>query len=166
MKALRYIVFNCALGWVSILASRRGLMSTTLPQPSYREAERQLGISVREAIWSPDQFADLVERFKAYFNDDRITFPDELDLTAATAFQCRVWQIARLIPYGETRSYRWVAEQIGKPAATRAVGQALAKNPLPIIIPCYRVVSSDGKLGGFSGGMEMKRFLLWLEASR
>ncbi len=93
------------------------------------------------------------------------SFPDELDLSTATPFQRQVWEKTRLIPYGETRSYSWVAEQIGKPGAARAVGQALGRNPLPIIIPCHRVVASDGKLCGFAGGLGMKRRLLSLEAS-
>jgi len=104
-------------------------------------------------------------RFRIYFSGDEITFPDELDLSGATHFQRRVWEITRLIPYGETRSYTWVAQQVGKPGAARAVGQALARNPLPIIIPCHRVLTIDGKLGGFSGGTEMKRCLLQLENS-
>ena len=117
------------------------------------------------AIWSPHQFKDLTERLKVYFSGHRTTFSDELDLSRATNFQREVWEITRRIPYGETRSYTWVAEQIKKPRAVRAVGQALSKNPLPIIVPCHRVVTSDGKLGGFSGGVEMKRCLLSLEAS-
>ncbi|GAI87660.1 unnamed protein product, partial [marine sediment metagenome] len=74
------------------------------------------------------------------------------------------WEETRLIPYGETRSYAWVAKQVGKPKAARAVGQAMGSNPLPIIIPCHRVITSNGKLGGFGGGLEMKRQLLSLEA--
>src|SRR3990172_6320272 len=70
----------------------------------------------------------------------------------------------RLIPYGEPRSYLWIAEKIGKPGAARAVGQALGKNPLFIIVPCHRVVASDGGLGGFGGGLQMKRRLLSMES--
>ncbi len=110
-------------------------------------------------------FKDLIERFRAYFYGHKVVFADELDLSGATSFQCRVWKATGLIPYGETRSYMWVAEQIGKPGAVRAVGQALSRNPLPIIIPCHRVLSSDGRLGGFTGGVETKRSLLSLEAS-
>ena len=73
--------------------------------------------------------------------------------------------MTRLIPYGETRSYLWVAKQIGRPGAVRVVGQALGRNPLAIIVPCHRVIASDGGFGGFGGGVEMKRHLLWLEAS-
>jgi len=106
-----------------------------------------------------------MERLRTYFSGHKAAFPDELDLSAATPFQREVWEITRLIPYGETRSYTWVAEQIGKPKALRAVGQALGSNPLPVIVPCHRVLNVDGKLGGYSRGVEMKRYLLSLEAS-
>jgi len=96
----------------------------------------------------------------AYFTGQRVDFPDRLDLSGATPFQRGVWQAARLIPYGETRSYAWVAGQIGKPKAARAVGQALGRNPLPLIVPCHRVLAADGGIGGFSGGVEMKKYLL------
>ncbi|MDP6647629.1 MAG: MGMT family protein [Dehalococcoidales bacterium] len=111
----------------------------------------------------PRRDADLNKRLTPYFTGVQVAFPDKFDLGTATLFQRRVWETTQLIPYGETRSYRWVAERMGQPAAARAVGQALAKNPLPIIIPCHRVVTNNGKLGGFSGGLEMKRYLLRLE---
>jgi methylated-DNA-[protein]-cysteine S-methyltransferase len=162
---LKYITFNTDIGWIGILSSAKGLVGTTLPQRSAQEACQQLGDSVSYAIWSPHPFDDLMERLKVYFSGYRTTFPDKLDLFRATHFQREVWEITRLIPYGETRSYAWVAEQVKKPGAARAAGQALSKNPLPIIVPCHRVVASDGKLGGFSGGVKMKRYLLSLEAS-
>ena len=162
-RELRYIIFNTDIGWIGILGSAKGLLSTTLPQHSAQEALEQLGARIN-ATWSPDPFADLIERLKIYFGGDRMPFPDKLDLSGATPFQREVWQTTRLIPCGETRSYAWVANHIKRPGAVRAVGQALGRNPLPIIIPCHRVVNSDGKLGGFSGGLEMKKYLLWLEA--
>jgi len=148
-----------------MLASANGLMATTLPQNSAGEASQLLGIGVNQAVFSPELFADLVERFKVYFAGGKVNFPDELDLSGATPFQHRVWESTRLIPYGETRSYLWVARQIGRPGAVRAVGQALGKNPLSIIVPCHRVIASDGGLGGFGGGVEMKKYLLRLENS-
>ncbi len=153
------------MGWVGMLASAKGLLGTTLPQHSAQEACQLLGDSVSYATWSPRLFDELMERLRIYFSGHRTTFSDELDLSGATPFQREVWKITRLIPYGETRSYAWVAEQIKKRRAMRAVGQALSKNPLPIIVPCHRVVASDGKLGGFSGEVEMKRYLLSLETS-
>jgi len=164
-EELKYIAFSTDTGWIGILSSAKGLLGTTLPQRSAQEACQLLGDSVSYTTWSPHLFDDLMERLRICFSGHRTTFPDKLDLSRATHFQREVWEITRLIPYGETRSYAWVAEQIKKPRAMRAVGQALSKNPLPIIVPCHRVVASDGKLGGFSGGVEMKRYLLSLEAS-
>ncbi len=162
---LNYVTFNTDRGWLGILGSAKGLISTTLPQPSVQEANRLLGDRINHAIWSPHLFEDLVERLRIYFSGHKVVFPNRLDLSGATPFQRQVWETTRLIPYGETRSYIWVAEQINKPKAQRAVGQALAQNPLPVIVPCHRVVAGNGKLGGYSGGMEMKRLLLHVEAS-
>jgi methylated-DNA-[protein]-cysteine S-methyltransferase len=160
---LEYVTFLTEMGWVGILASAKGLLATTLPQPSVEETQRLLGSRVNQARQSLHWLADLKERLKAYFSHERVSFPDELDLSGATSFQKQVWQQTRLIPYGETRSYLWVAEQIKRPKAARAVGQALGRNPFPIIVPCHRVIASDGGLGGFSGGLEMKKRLLEME---
>lgn len=84
----------------------------------------------------------------------------KLDLSRLTPFQRKVLEAVKTIPYGETRSYKWVAERIGKPKAARAIGQALKKNPYPIIIPCHRVIRSDGRLGGYSKGIRKKKRLL------
>ena len=164
-QELNYVIFDTAAGWLGILGSVKGLRSITLPQPSPLEARQQLGHGADRATWSFEPFASLAARLRLYFDGHKVMFPDELDLSPATTFQCQVWEATRLIPYCETRSYAWVAAQIGKPQAVRAVGQALGKNPLVIIIPCHRVLKTGGSLGGFGGGLEMKRYLLSLEAS-
>jgi len=161
---LRYAIFDTRMGWVGILGSERGLLGATLPQNSSQEIFKQLGDRVKQATFDLGSFEDLVRRFRTYFEGHRVTFLDGLDLSGATPFHRKVWEVTRLIPFGETRSYAWVAEQVGKPKAARAVGQALARNPWAIIVPCHRVLTSDGKLGGFGGGVEMKRYLLNLEA--
>ena len=161
---LRYAIFDTRMGWVGILGSERGLLGATLPQNSSQEILKQLGDRVNQATFDLGSFEDLVHRFRIYFEGHRVTFPDGLDLSGATPFHRKVWEVTRLIPFGETRSYAWVAEQVGKPKAARAVGQALARNHWAIIVPCHRVLTSDGKLGGFGGGVEMKRYLLNLEA--
>jgi methylated-DNA-[protein]-cysteine S-methyltransferase len=162
---LRYTVADVGAGWVGLLGSGSGLLKVTLPQASAEEAERLLGDRLRGAARSDGSFSDLVERLRSYFAGQRVAFDDELDLAAATPFQGEVWRLARLIPYGQTRSYRWLAERLAKAGAGRAVGQALARNPLPIVVPCHRVVAQDGKLGGYSGGLDRKRFLLRLESA-
>lgn len=164
-QELFYTVFNTNAGWMGLLGSTTRLLRTTLPQNSEQETRRLLGDNLNHATLLPHHFKDIIGRFRAYFNGHRVDFPDRLDLSRATPFQRRVWQAARLIPYGETRSYAWVAGQIGKPNAARAVGQALGRNPLPVIIPCHRVLAANGGIGGFSGGIETKKFLLSLEGA-
>jgi methylated-DNA-[protein]-cysteine S-methyltransferase len=162
-QELFYSVFETTAGWAGVLGSSSGLVRTTLPQPSQREVYSLLGFSLGRATLSPRHFEGLMGRFQAYFSGHRVDFPDELDLSGATPFQRSVWQAARLIPYSQTRSYAWLAGQAGNPGAARAVGQALGRNPLPIIIPCHRVLAGNGGLGGFSGGHQMKKLLLKLE---
>jgi methylated-DNA-[protein]-cysteine S-methyltransferase len=94
----------------------------------------------------------------------RWTIP--LDLSAGTAFQQAVWRALKTIPRGQTRSYGWVARKIGKPKASRAVGAACGANPVPVIVPCHRVIAGDGSIGGFGGGLPMKRRLLQIEGVR
>jgi methylated-DNA-[protein]-cysteine S-methyltransferase len=112
----------------------------------------------------PDAFADLVAQLEAYFAGELTAFDVDLELTG-TDFQRRVWAALQTIPYGETRSYGQIAEQIGSPAASRAVGLANGRNPISIIVPCHRVIGSSGSLTGYGGGIERKRALLELEMS-
>ncbi|OGO31374.1 MAG: hypothetical protein A2Z29_10230 [Chloroflexi bacterium RBG_16_56_11] len=144
------------------MASVEGLKRVTLPQGSEDTAFRQLN-GLQEATSSPARFTDLAARLRRYYEGHQVALTDKLDLSGATLFQESVWLTVGLIPYGQTRSYGWIAGQIGNPGAARAVGQALGSNPLPVIIPCHRVLTADGGVGGFSGGLEMKRFLLGLE---
>jgi len=160
---LYYATFKTKRGWIGILASEVGLLAVTLPQTTQHQAFDSLGEKIKQAVLSPGLFNDLKQRLQAYYSGKKITFPDRLDFSDATAFQKQVWEATRLIPYGEIRSYGWVARQIGKPLATRAVGQALGKNPFLIVVPCHRVIASDSGLGGFSGGLDMKQALLALE---
>ncbi|MDD4985380.1 MAG: methylated-DNA--[protein]-cysteine S-methyltransferase [Dehalococcoidales bacterium] len=162
-EGLNGTIFNTRMGWMGILGSARGLLSIILPQSSRQQARELLGNRVRYTPVPPHLFDDLVERLKGYLSGSRVDFPDRLDLSGATPFQRTVWETTRFIPYGETRSYIWVAGQINQPGAARAVGQALGSNPLPIIIPCHRVLRNNGSPGGFSSGIEIKERLLQLE---
>jgi methylated-DNA-[protein]-cysteine S-methyltransferase len=101
---------------------------------------------------------------KEYFDGTRRHFDLPLG-PRGTEFQLRVWEALTQIPYGQTRSYRDIALAIGKPTAVRAVGAANGRNPLPIVVPCHRVIGSDGSLTGFAGGLEAKTRLLQLEGS-
>jgi methylated-DNA-[protein]-cysteine S-methyltransferase len=114
--------------------------------------------------WTRDDslFEDVREQFRAYFAKELRVFSLPL-APRGTPFQHEVWTALREIPYGETRSYAQIARTIGKPEAIRAVGAANGANPLPIVVPCHRVIGSNGSLTGFGGGLAAKRYLLDLE---
>ncbi|HVN52537.1 MAG TPA: methylated-DNA--[protein]-cysteine S-methyltransferase [Acidimicrobiales bacterium] len=125
----------------------------------YVDAER--GAPAPDPAWRHDAGPSrrAAEQLEAYFEGERTSF--ELDLApAGTAFQLEVWARLSDIPYGETVSYRDIAEQVGRPQASRAVGQANGRNPISIIVPCHRVVAADGTLGGYGWGLPRKRWLL------
>lgn len=117
--------------------------------------------------WSPNPqaFGEAVEQLGAYFAGELTHFDVQLDLRG-TEFQRRVWQALLTIPYGETRSYGDIAEQIAAPGAARAVGLANGHNPIAIVVPCHRVIGANGSLTGFGGGLGRKRTLLELEKQR
>lgn len=114
--------------------------------------------------WSRDEapFRETIRQLRGYFAGEL----KEFDLPLAprgTAFQLQVWRELRKIPYGETRSYGEIAGRLGRPGASRAVGMANGRNPLPIVVPCHRVIGSNGSLTGFGGGLPAKETLLKLE---
>lgn len=112
---------------------------------------------------TPAPHDDVIRQLREYFTGKRKTFDVKL-APQGTTFQQDVWAALREIPYGETRSYRDIARMLGRPNATRAVGAANGANPIPIIIPCHRVIGANGALTGFGGGLAMKRHLLDLES--
>lgn len=98
-----------------------------------------------------------------YFEQGRSSFSFRTAFVEGTEFEKEVWGALKEIPYGETRTYKWIADKIGKPHASRAVGNALGKNPLPVIFPCHRIIESDGSIGGYTPGVDIKRRLLEIE---
>jgi methylated-DNA-[protein]-cysteine S-methyltransferase len=104
--------------------------------------------------------AVLARELEAYFRSEPVRFTAPLCLRGLTPFQLRVLAACREIPYGEVRTYGWLAARVGSPRAARAVGQVMAANPVPLVIPCHRVVAAGGKLGGFGGGLPLKAWLL------
>ncbi len=117
------------------------------------------GLLFRES----SQTRKVASQLEEYFSQSRTAFTCPIVLTGGTDFEMEVWQELKNVPYGETRTYKWLAERIGHPDAFRAVGNALGKNPIPIIIPCHRIIESDGSIGGYSSGIDIKRRLLEIE---
>ena len=107
--------------------------------------------------------SQLQKELDQYFAGKSREFHYPIHFFSGTEFEQKVWRALKTIPYGETRSYAWLAEEIGNPLAVRAVGGANGKNQIPIVIPCHRIILSNGKLGGYSGGLSFKKKLLELE---
>ena len=160
---LDYCIIETQAGWIGQLSSPIGLLRTTLPKPAKELAILDLGDKLPQADHSPAKFAHLSNQLIDYFTGKIINFDFTPDWAGHTAFQQAIWLKTKDIAYGQTSTYGRVARDIGRPLAARAVGQALHINPLPLIVPCHRVIAGDGSLHGFGGGLEMKAYLLDLE---
>ena len=157
-------MFETSLGWMGFLASETGLRRTTLPRESPEVCYSLLGPEVEDATNEPMSFEGIRARLDRHFEGEPDTFEDlPLDLGNAPRFYLAAWRACQSIPRGETRTYRWLAARAGNPRASRAAGQSMAKNRLPIIVPCHRVIGSDGRLTGFGSGagqLELKQRLI------
>lgn len=167
MTKTYYDIFETPAGWMGLVASDKGLRRSTLPQAFPEDCIEQLGAAIADAAPSPARFEDIKYKLARYFEGEEVSFADEsIDVADASPFHQAAWQACRTIPKGETRTYKWLAEQAGNALAPRAAGQAMAKNRLAIIIPCHRVIASDGSLRGFGRGRErldLKQRLIDLE---
>ena len=164
-------IFKTRWGWMGMAATEQGITAIVLPRRSYQTVARELA----QAGWpnaslTHGKSADGLKHLRAaraaieaYLDGKLRELELPVDLEHQSTFQRKVWQVLRTIPYGRVRSYGWVARKLGRPRAARAVGTACGANPLPLIVPCHRVVAGDGSLGGFSGGLPTKKRLLRLE---
>jgi methylated-DNA-[protein]-cysteine S-methyltransferase len=153
-----------ALGWMALAWGPAGLVELTLPLPAREDALQRLRARRPVVLAAePPDVADLAETLRCYFQGQPVAFDTPLDQRCLTPFQRRVYKLTRAIPWGETRTYGDLARAAGSPGAARAVGQCMARNPWPILVPCHRVVGSDGRLTGYGGGLDMKRWLLDME---
>jgi methylated-DNA-[protein]-cysteine S-methyltransferase len=161
-------VFDTSFGWCGLVGTARGVRRVFLPERSRRRVEKH----VREAAGSRpggDERLDALARdICDYFDGEREVFAAELDLTGYPPFYVRVWEQVVCVPYGTTVTYGEIARRCGSPNAARAVGGAMRRNPLPILVPCHRILGSDGGLCGFSatGGLRLKQWMLALEGGR
>ena len=158
-----YDMCRTPIGWCGVVATRSALRRIFLAEPDRESLLETISgqfPGIREDTAICRQTLDFLT---SYFESEACAQPAaQLEPGDATDFQRRVWDVTRTVVFGQVRTYAWVAERIGCPGASRAVGTALGRNPVPLIVPCHRIVRSDGRLGGFSatGGVALKRMLL------
>jgi O-6-methylguanine DNA methyltransferase len=161
---LYYATFKSPVGEILATRTEKGLNFITFPRSRWHRflaaLRKDENIELRK---DEKKFSSLKKDLKSYFSGKRVSFRQALDLSGGTPFQKRVWKAMQKIPPGQTKSYGWLARQAGGKNKARAVGAACGANPIPIIVPCHRVVRSDGSLGGYGGGLGAKRKLLSLE---
>ncbi len=159
-NTIRWTSLSTPIGAVVIIVGPRGVLGIGLrsDDPEH-DAHRAEPTAVRDDAG----LAPIAGVLSDLIDGKRRDFPYPLDISGGTSFQKTVWTALRDIPYGTTLTYGELAARIGKPNAARAVGQAVGVNPLPVVIPCHRVLASGGALGGFTGGLDIKRHLLRVE---
>lgn len=168
MKAIAYDRLEATpVGDLYVAVSEKGVISLAFDGSEERfraDLAETHGVSVRR---DPERAAGALGQLKEYFSGSRERFDIYYDLGALTPFQRSVLEAVQRVPKGSYVTYRQLAESIGRPKASRAVGQALGRNPIPIMIPCHRVIAADGSLGGYSGagGLDTKRALLEFEGA-
>jgi methylated-DNA-[protein]-cysteine S-methyltransferase len=160
-----FVVFRTKLGWMGLVGNERGLERIYLPEPLREDLEERITREFPESREGSPVLEEVKKEILEYFDGKRKKFELSLDLSCATPFQQKVYQTLLAIPFGQVHTYRWLAEKIGNPKGLRAVGNANGKNRWPLVVPCHRIVGSDGRLTGFSatGGLELKADLLRLE---
>ena len=164
-NTLHYTTCPSPLGELTLLASDKGLAGMwferqeNLPEPSYRINWLRCDTNA-----CPDVLQNAASQLQDYFAAKLQRFDLALDLSSGTAFQQSVWQALLTIPFGGTTSYGEISHLIQNPKAIRAVGGAIGRNPIGIIVPCHRVIGKDGSLTGYAGGLDRKKALLQLES--
>lgn len=158
-------VFKMTPGWMGLVGNEKGIQRIYLPGLGKDPLKKRILEEFPESQESSEPFEQARKELQEYFLGKRVRFEFPLDLSKVTPFRKRVYEIMSTIPYGEVRTYRWLAQMVGNPRALRAVGGANAHNQWPLAIPCHRVVGSNGQLTGFSapGGLALKARLLELE---
>ena len=148
-----FALFETAIGWCGLAWNARGICALQLPQASVAATRARLARLAPESSTPPDHVRRAIERVVALLGGGRVDFADvSVDLGGMEPFDREVYAIACGIPPGETLTYGEIADRLGDRGLAREVGQSLGRNPVPIIVPCHRIVAANGKTGGFSGG--------------
>ena len=168
MEQYKYTIFKTQWGWFGLLGDEQGLVRTCLPVAHKEAVQNRMLSDIPNAKRSKKPFSVLQSAIEDYYKGLRVDFCDvKVQLNGLSEFQQTVLSMLQTITYGEIISYRQLAKMAGNPKAARAIGMVMAQNPLPLIIPCHRVIKSDGSVGLFSaaGGTNTKKRMLDLEKS-
>ena len=167
----RFYLVETKLGWIGLVLSPGGpagvrLRATTLPRASRDDALREVAEMGAVEPAAEAEAGETARLVAALAEGEPADLDGMIDWDSVSGFRRAVMEEALRIPPGETRSYGWLAEKVGRPRAARAVGRVMATNPLPIVVPCHRVIGSDGSLRGYGAGLPMKEALLRAEGVR
>jgi methylated-DNA-[protein]-cysteine S-methyltransferase len=167
MVTIMYTTYQWKFGELFIAMTPRGICRIEFSKQQNEESfvDSLKTLSQDHVHREDNQFRNLCSQLNSYFLGEKVIFDEPIDFLTGTIFQKKVWQKVSQIPYGQVITYGAIAKQIGNPKAVRAVGRANGANPIPILIPCHRVVAAGGKLGGYGGGLEIKEYLLRLEGA-
>ena len=153
------------MGHILLVAKNGRLFRLDIMAGESRCIKKEVAATYPESVDSEKPFRDILKNLDRYFKGEKVEFRAEIDISGLRPFTQKVLKELMNIPYGELRSYGWIGKRLGYPGASRAVGQAVGRNPVPIIIPCHRVIRQDGTIGGFSSGIHIKKMLLSMEGS-
>src|SRR4030042_775154 len=166
-KVIKYVIFQTKWGYFGLAGTKSALCRTQLPGPELKKIESRLLKNLPDTQFDETFFKMLQKQIAAYFEGSFVNFSPDMPvvLDGLSGFSREVLTACRKVEFGQRITYAGLAQKAGRPAASRAVGNALAQNPLPLIIPCHRVLRTDGTMGGFSapGGISLKKKLLTLE---
>jgi methylated-DNA-[protein]-cysteine S-methyltransferase len=159
-----YAIVDSPFGPLLVATTRRGLVRLAYPNESFDDSLEELARDLSPRVLeSPASLGDVRRELDEYFDGTRTRFETKIDWSLTSGFTTRVLQATAKVPFGSVTTYRQVAGKAGNDRAYRAAGNALGSNPIPIVVPCHRVLHSGGGLGGYTGGLPRKEFLLRLE---
>ncbi len=163
MTVMQARIFETKSGWAAVASSGQGISQVLMPSKSRAKIERELEKLCSGEYEVGKNLIRVESDIIRYFNGRFVDFSQyPIDMTFSTGFDKTVWLAIKDIPYGKTMTYKEVAEKIGNPNASRAVANALNHNPIPLLLPCHRILASDG-IGGYSAGVALKKKMLQLE---
>lgn len=165
MDLIEYNIQESSLGYILLVARNGRLFRLDIVAGEPHRIKKEFAAAYPGSVDSEKPFRDIWKDLDRYFKGEKVEFSTKIDISGLRPFTQKVLKELMNIPYGELRSYGWIGKRLGYPSASRAVGQAVGRNPVPIIIPCHRVIRQNGSIGGFSSGIHIKKMLLSIEGS-